>query len=162
MSMIGHYLRLPEAELNRFLLQPASLSELLLSRLSQPSGDCFDIEKAWHIIHFLLTGERSNGPEPLVNAVLGGTPIGEELSYGPARYLTPAQVAALAAALGPISPEELLGRFDLQAVKNARIYPSGWILNDLVRDFVIHHFQRLKEFFETAAGQKEAVILYIS
>src|SRR5262245_58137806 len=89
MSMIGNYLRLPEAELQRVLEKPEAITKLLYPENgSNPSPDLhLDTDKAWHITHFLLTGEAWGGAEPLANAVLGGTEIGDEdVGYGPARY----------------------------------------------------------------------------
>ena len=165
MSMIGNYLRLPEAELNGVLADPASVTSLLYPEDGSdlPADRRLDTDKAWHLTHFLLTGEAWEGAEPLRNAVLGGTEIGEEdVGYGPARYLTPAQVREVGAALKPISPQQLWSRFDLQAVQNAEIYPSGWEGTDEEREYILGYFQALKDFFANAAEANDAIILYLN
>lgn len=43
---------------------------------------------------------------------MGGTELGEDLGYGPARGLTAAEVQAVSAALSAISGEQLWSRFD--------------------------------------------------
>src|SRR5262249_47562522 len=46
------------------------------------------IDKAWHGLHYLLCGAPEPAPGPLGQAVFGGTEIGEDQGYGPARYFT--------------------------------------------------------------------------
>lgn len=165
MSMIGNYLRLPEAELQRVLQAPESITELLYPEddSDHPPDRHLDTDKSWHLTHFLLTGEAWGGAEPLANAVLGGTEIGtEDVGYGPARYLTPAQVDAVASALAHISPDDLWSRFDPQQVRDAEIYPSGWEGNDTERDYIFDYFVDLKTHFADAAENNEAMILYIN
>jgi hypothetical protein len=69
------------------------------------------IDKSWHGIHFLLTGSAWGGKPPLSNAVLGGKEFGQDLGYGPARYLTPDQVKEVAAALDEITEATLRAQF---------------------------------------------------
>lgn len=48
-----------------------------------------DLDKAWHAIHYLLTGEADEVPGPLGFLVSGGAPVGAiEVGYGPARAFT--------------------------------------------------------------------------
>lgn len=163
--MIGNYLRLPETELNRVLADPASITTLLYPEDDSdlPAERHLDTDKTWHLTHFLLTGEAWEGAEPLRNAVLGGTQIGEEdVGYGPARYLTPAQVHETAGALTPISSQELWSRFDMQAVQAADVYPSGWEGSDQEREYVLGYFQSLKDFFVQASEANDAIIVYLN
>jgi len=53
-----------------------------------------DVDKAWHGIHYLLTGQAEGGPRPLSLAVLGGGDFGTEDGYGPAHVVR----------MGPIHP----------------------------------------------------------
>ncbi len=162
--MIGNYLRLPEAELNRILRDPAAITSVLYPRngIELPRERHLDIDKAWHLIHFLLTGDEWEGTEPLRNAVLGGAEIGkEDVGYGPARYLTPAQVSNVAVALASIAPDQLWDQFDLQTVREADIYPC-WEGNNEDREYILSYFQMLQNFFTVASQENNAVILYLN
>ena len=64
----------------------------------EPGEDGLNLEKSWHVLHYLLTGKAEEAPGPLGNAILGGTEIGGDLGYGPARFLTPQQVREVAVA----------------------------------------------------------------
>jgi len=58
-------------------------------------GHSISIDKAWHGLHYLLCGAPEPVAGPLGQAVFGGTDIGEDQGYGPARYFTPTQVAEI-------------------------------------------------------------------
>jgi Domain of unknown function (DUF1877) len=165
MSMIGNYIRLPGVDLAHFIADPEAIMDYLYPEddAKFPNSDHLDIDKAWQIIHFLLTGSAWDGDAPLKNIVLGGTEIGDvDVGYGPARYLIPAEVSEAALALSSIAGDELWGRFDLKALQDNEIYPSGWEGSDMEREYVIDHFQRLKAFLEEAHIDNQAVILYIN
>ena len=163
--MTGNYFRLSEGELQEFLRGSGSITALLYPEDDKdlPPGHHLDTDKSWHLTHFLLTGEAWGGAEPLVNAVLGGTQVSDEdVGYGPARYLTPVQVETVARALMDISPDELWKRFDLQRVREADIYPSGWEGNHTERAYVLEYYGQLRSFFSDAAVNGDAMILYIN
>src|SRR4051812_40770621 len=101
MSMIAALRRLSDSDLLHLQKKP----ELVADYLAENPLDGFgpfadlDIDKAWHAIHFLLTGTAWEGEPPLDFLAIGGTEIGEDLGYGPARGLVSSQVRELATAL---------------------------------------------------------------
>ncbi|NLY10637.1 MAG: DUF1877 family protein [Firmicutes bacterium] len=64
----------------------------------------------------------------LSNVIKGGTEIGEDLDYGPARYLKPEEVIALAEELRNITQEDLSSQFSPGDVVD--VYPSIWDEDD--------------------------------
>jgi len=118
------------------------------------------IDKAWHGLHFPLCGALEPAPGPLGQAVFGGTEIGEDQGYGPARYFTPAQVTEIAAALGsPSLEQELKARFDAAAMTQMAIYPGVWGEDD--RYWLIDAFRTLREFYAAATQAGLAVVTLI-
>lgn len=117
-----------------------------------------DLEKSWHALHYLLTGRPDEAPPPLGNAILGGTEIGEDIGYGPARFLSPVQVREVAAALASISTEELARRFNLEAMVRANVYP---VRDESELELAQQYFERLSRFYAHAAAAGNAMILYI-
>ena len=121
-------------------------------------GVPMDLGLAWHGIHFLLNGSAWGGSAPLFDAVLGGTPIGDPTTYEPVRYLSPAQVAAVAEALPTAA--ELTPRFTHKALKQAEIYPdAAWEQSDALTAFLLPSYAALVAFFSRAAGAGEAVLI---
>ena len=57
--------------------------------LHQEHEQRFDLDKAWHGIHFLLTGSAWETTPGAGESVLGGDPVGPDRGYGPARLLDP-------------------------------------------------------------------------
>jgi hypothetical protein len=161
--MIGNYRRISPAQLQELLANPDSIGDFLYEG-GDPGASHLGIEKSWHVIHFLLTGSAWEGEPPLSQAVLGGTPLGDEdLGYGPARYLKADEVQVVSRALNGISPTELGHRFDQEALAAAEIYPSIWdgaIEEDEIQAF-LDDYRLVVDFFAQAAQNEEALLLYI-
>src|SRR5438270_9992408 len=110
MSMIGCFYALKAQDLEAIIEQPARIKTLwnvpvimpkppsLLGKLfgakdvAPPPSDPwnpsekpqeFDVDKAWHGIHFLLTDSDWEGEGPLAFILHGGREINEDLGYGP-------------------------------------------------------------------------------
>lgn len=124
-------------------------------------GDLISLEKAWHGLHFLLCGSAEPATGELAQAVLGGTEIGADHGYGPARYLEPDAVRRIAATLGALSADELRRRYDAAAMEAAQVYPGGWDDAENV-DWLLEAFQELARFYAGVADRGNAVLLYLS
>lgn len=163
MSMIGQYRRVDETTLKELLTLPQHLSGFLYPVVEDNPEASLDIDKSWHIIHFLLTGDTWAGRWPLVGAVMGGTTISDEdVGYGPARYLKPDEVAEVSHALTAISTRELLSRFDVNCVQDADIYPHAWSGNEEDREYIAYYYAELQTFFAKATAAGQAVILFLN
>ena len=123
-----------------------------------------EVDKAWHGIHYLITGSPDAGSEPLSLAVLGGREVGDEIGYGPARFITPDQVAAIAEALSAISESDFRSRFAPKAMKRADIYPNViWERDgEEAVDYLVGNYRPLVEFYKAAARRGDGVIAWLS
>jgi hypothetical protein len=119
------------------------------------------IDKSWHGIHFLLTGRAQGGSPPLSNAVLGGTEIGQDLGYGPARYLSPHQVKEVARALEPITKETLRQGFNPKAMTDAAIYCWFEDEGDEGLEYFLHYYVEVRVYFQDAARRGNGMILSV-
>jgi hypothetical protein len=118
------------------------------------------LEKAWHGVHYLLCGEVESGQSLLSQAVAGGTELGEDLGYGPARYFSVDQVADIARELSRSDLEvEVIARFDPERMSELGIYPGGWHHNPV--DWPLEEFRRLRDFYADAAAQGLAIMTWI-
>ena len=93
----------------------------------------------------------------LQNAILGGTEIGPDVGYGPARFLTPRQVREVNLALAQISADELARRYP-HALRAAG-YTDG---SDDDLEAAQDLFERLAMYYKDAAAQGNAMLLYIT
>lgn len=135
----------------------------------EPNGDeglQSDLDKAWHAIHFMLTGLADGGREPLNFIGAGGELIkGCEIGYGPGRVFTSAQVKDIDAALQAISKEEFESRYDPVKMMEADIYPNIWDRNeeeDDLLEYVSDNFVRLKQYIHTIAGKGMGMVVGLS
>lgn len=123
-----------------------------------PDENGLNLEKSWHVLHYLLTGKIEEAAPPLGNAILGGKEIGEDLGYGPARFLTAENVREVASALALISKDDLAKRFDLNAMKAANIYCCH---DESELEMAQHYFEHLSAYYADAAANGTAMLLYI-
>jgi hypothetical protein len=169
MSMIGNYRRVTPSELATLQTAPDTISEFLYPDDKAVIADRrLDIDKSWHVIHFLLTGETWEAAPPLGNAVLGGQVLGEQdVGYGPARFLMPAEVQEAINALNALPTTDLYMRFSFPALRAAQIYPDIWDEDDEATkaeewEYVMWNYDKLVAFFHAAAEQGDAILLYIN
>jgi Domain of unknown function (DUF1877) len=130
--------------------------------IDNPGKDDLVLQKEWHGIHYLLTGDPWSAAGPYGQVILGGVEIGADLGYGPARLLTPPEVKAIAAQLKNMPVEKLRERYNAAAMDRAKIYPGGWVQEgDEARDWVFDAYGKLVDFYARAAAQGKAVILVV-
>ncbi len=156
---INCYLHAVDAgEVDRLLADPAAVGPVLRQR--RPACD---LHKAWHAIHYVLTGTADGGEEPHCFLLQGGTEIGDEDAddgFGLPRLLRPDQVRAFDAVLRPIdSPDALRQRFDHGRMVAAGVYSlsEGREAEDL--EFTAHFFDGLRAFIHSAADAGQGVLV---
>jgi len=158
------------AKSNGQMQDPAEIEKtraLILNELTRTGAQVQDgagdeglsLEKSWHALHYLLTGTTETAAPPLGNAILGGEEIGEERDYGRVRFLTPEQVGEVARALGSLSKDDLVGRFDVKKMKAANvIYPCR---DQSEFELAQHYFEQLSRYYADAAASGSAILLWL-
>jgi hypothetical protein len=124
-------------------------------------GERVSIEKAWHGLHYLLSGRADEAPGILGRAVLGGTELGADRGYGPARYLTPGEVREVAAALSEVTKDKLLERYDAEVMERLEVYPGDWDEPEN-REWLAEAFAEVLAFYSRVAARGNAVLLYLT
>lgn len=131
--------------------------------LEDPRGRIsFDVDKAWHGVHFALAGDAWNAVGPIGSVVLGGEPFGEDLGYGPARWLSPEAVAVAARELAALSADDVASRLDFGSMAQQGIYPQIWdrdpAAEDLV-EFVVAGYRKIRDRFAEAAAASQGFVI---
>lgn len=106
--------------------------------------DGTDLDKAWHAIHYLLTGDRD------VRFLLTGHDIAAYGGHVEAH--SPADVAALQARLASKTNEEILSAFDADLFNKMGIYPDQW--DESARSYVAEWLQRFRLVVDRAADNQ--------
>jgi hypothetical protein len=126
-------------------------------------GSSVSLEKAWHGLHFLLTGAAWGAEPPLDFLLQGGTPVGEDGGYGPARLFRPEEVQELDTALSGISDEQLWSRFDAGRMEEEQIYPLIWDEPEAdLQEEYLGYFHELKRLVHEAAATGKALLVMIT
>ena len=162
MSMIGNLIALRPETLKSLVDDPESIESFLYpdDGDSEPENH-IDLDKSWHAIHFTLNGKAWDGEGPLSHVILGGIEIGEDIGYGPARYLTPDQVQVAASALSVVTPEVFRSQFSPSALTAAEIYPEIWQDGDGL-EYVQDYYSDLRDFYLAAGERGDAVLIYLN
>lgn len=122
----------------------------------------FDVDKAWHAVHFTLTGEAWEAVGPFGDVVLGGEPFGEEVGYGPPRWLSPERAAAAARALAELAPDAFAARLDFHAMTEHDIYPQIWDRDPAAEqlvEYVVDAYKEIRDRFSEAVAAGQGFII---
>lgn len=151
MSMIGYYFPADDDMVQK--LKEGGSGELIFSEEHQ--DDLVSIDKAWHAIHYILTGEVWEIPENniLAQLILGGEPVNDEdMGYGPVRLIPKETVSRLSDAMDEWDMERFQAKFDIKDMIENEIYP---VMSDedeeLFFQYVWEYFEALKQFFRETA-----------
>jgi hypothetical protein len=128
-----------------------------------PSDRSVYLDKAWHAIHFLLTGSSDSTRSLASKVIFGGESIGPDQGYGQAQLLTPSEVKAIAELLTRETPERLASRYDPKALEKADVYPAViWVREGQgALKYVLDYYTKLVKFYQQAAEQGSAVVFVI-
>lgn len=163
MGIAAFFTSIPQQTLQSLLEDPEKVVELLYPDDDEDPPNSMDVDKAWHGLHYLLTGEAEGSDEPLALAILEGTEIGPELDFGPARYLTADEVKAVAQALAALTPEALAQRYNPRDMQEKQIYPQIWERDDPNDvEYLLDFFPTLQQFYADAAMRGDAVIHWMA
>jgi len=166
MSMNGNFKALSDQELETLAADPSSVEQLLFASLlggSSNGHEELEIDKAWHGLHFLLTGTAWEGDFPLNFIATGGQEVGDDLGYGPARALTSGEVHKIDAALEPLTRGALVQRFDPARMTELEIYPFGWSDDpDGELEYLLDFYAELRAFLRRTAERRDALLVYLS
>ncbi|MGV9626477.1 YfbM family protein [Streptomyces sp. NPDC003487] len=165
MSIIGEYLRVTAAELERAIRDPDWALELVeelrdAQEETEPApaeARHFSTYKTWDLLRFLL--ERDGFP---VNVIHGEHSFAEDSDwgYGPPRYLRPDRVRLAAEALRATSYTQLIAGVDPSELTRAEVYPLGWTEPGSL-EWAHPWYDDLTQFFEAAAKADQAMLLWL-
>ncbi len=166
MSMTGKLYAVDASEADRVGTTPAEVVAFL-NHLSEHAALRCDLGKDWHVLHYLVTGERDGGSPPDSWAVLGAPVFRNvDLGYGPPTYLTPEQVDRLDC-LWFLSEEDVRARFDFGQLAALRIYGytgrerAMGLCEDEECERLFELILEMASFYEQAAAQGMGVIFHL-
>lgn len=94
--------------------------------------------------------------------MLGGEEFGEDLGYGPPRWLPPDAVAEAARELAALSPDDFAARLDFAAMAREQIYPQIWDRDPAGEDlvgYVVAGYETIRTQFAEAAAANQGFVI---
>ncbi|MFD5122617.1 YfbM family protein [Streptomyces sp. NPDC058385] len=165
MSMIGEYLRVTAAALDRAIQDPDWALDFA-EEVQDGEEDTepaptearhFSAYKAWDVLRFLMA--RAEFP---VNVVHGEEAFAEDedWGYGSPRYLRPERVRVAAEALRDTSYAQLVSGVEPSELTSAEVYPLGWSEPGSL-EWARPWYDGLTQFFEAAARADDAILIWL-
>jgi len=140
----------------------------LAARLRYGAPGAEDLDKAWDGILWLISEERRERelmlPDPDLPETQSLMP-NDSFDAGGAQisYATPARVARIADALGKLDGAALRARYDARAMSAAAVYPEIWDGDEPdALDYLVGHFETLRETYREAAAAGDYVLVAIA
>ena len=162
MGMAACFAAINPETANRLMSNPDEIEDYIYPNDGDDEPDNYiDVDKAWHGIHFMLTQTAYEGEPPLSWAILGGEEAGEDVGYGPARFLTTEQVKQISNTLP--STETFTAAFAPEAMEKAEIYPEGiWVRDgEEALEYLVQYYEDMIEFYRSAASRGDGAILWL-
>ena len=129
-------------------------------------GADVDLDKAWHGIHYLLTGTAWAGSPPLNFLLDGGRTAGEiEVGYGPVRLHFSSETKQIQQALSALTDDELRSRFQPNEMMKLEIYPEIWDRSPVEDDtlgYLMEYVDVLRQQLETAVERGLGLAIYLT
>jgi hypothetical protein len=125
------------------------------------------LEKAWHMLHYLLAGDSmpTGGPGDML---LSGEEIGEEFSgYGPARLIDVSDVRAFAGFIHGLDAERLTAGLNSREMAERGVYGmpfSGDLAREevLLREEAATFFLRLRSYVTEAEKRGDGLLIWLT
>jgi hypothetical protein len=151
-------------KISQFKKDPGLIPEYLFPDNDEEPPNSTDVDKAFHCIHFILTGKSEGGDEPLSLVIFGGEEVGEDIGYGPVKILLPEQVKAISKSLNEFGVNEFKVRYQPELLEKEQIYPEGlWMPDDQnIIEYVLGNFEKLVSFYNEAAKRGDGALLYLA
>jgi Domain of unknown function (DUF1877) len=168
MGMIGDFIGVWASELHDYLQDSSLLEARIDATIDAEDPAFFSVDKAWDALSYLINGykvdEQKKGETPLAWTIYGAASIDkdQDFGYGPAAFLTAAQVKQVNEALSGVSDAVLLKNYDGQRMTALKIYPGGWEDKEQSLDWLNTHLNNLKNFYSNAAANDLAVVMFLS
>jgi Domain of unknown function (DUF1877) len=173
MSMVAYFISVDEGELEELMADDSKLEAYISPEdSSNPESDLTYLDKAWHGISFLLSGEEwPSEADPPKNAICGGKEFGPDLGYGSPRFFSASEAVLIANGLELVTEEGLKERYDPQKMMDENIYPNTWDRDiegseeyeeeESEFEYLTDFFHPLRTFYLSVRDRKRAVITWI-
>jgi len=161
MGMVAQFKVISKADTEIITKDPNHVEDLLFPPDAEdPFKGQTSLEKEWHVIHYILCGSDAPDGTSLGDAVLGGTEVGADLGYGPARLILPDQIRTINSALSSVDFQELCRNVNRESDVVKELY-SADALEEEMDDVLEHYFQKLADLYSKNSKGNNSILAYL-
>lgn len=160
MSMICAVYAVSKTDARRLGDDPDFFGEL--THYENKNAISCSLEKAWHGLHFLLTGEAWETDGPAAFIVAGGQEIdGSDYGYGPARLFWADETQQIHGAISGLTDDQVWSRFDPQVMAEEDVYPGIWDEpeTDLREEYLLYFHDLQKLITDAVANDRGLMVM---
>jgi hypothetical protein len=132
-----------------------------------PLERALDLQKSWHMLHYLFTGHVDGSDAP-GGALMTGEPIGEDMGYGPARLQDEKTTRDFNGYLGTLDLPQLQARVDLSEMNRIGVYAmpmgpgSDAQYEAELRAEIARYFPLLRDYVSAMTEKRNGVLIWVS
>jgi len=112
-----------------------------------------ELDKSWHGLHYLLTGEKYGFDTPLGAAIFGG-----ERNEYEAHFLSSVEVARISHLLGALKDVDIKQRLETWRPSGHEVYGVGDWSDPSVRAHYLRLFHELRQFYADASRRGASIV----
>lgn len=163
--MVIYLRRASAADVERIRANPTSLEHFVFEQ-GEHRIDLIGFDKAWHALHFMLTGQAYGRDHPL-GIIADETPTEgtDENGFGGFSVIEPSRLAIFAEKLSEVTDEALAARFDPQAMLAADIYiADAFVEDDPVEavEYILQGLPDLRQFVTSCSERGDGALRILS
>lgn len=121
-----------------------------------------ELDKNWHVLHYLFCRKPWDGPLPQATLMCGSTELGTvDVGYGPARALNPEEVDDFLNFLNALEKEQYASGITPEEFEQNEIYGAfpEWNANDA--NNLWKYVEEMKSFFNKAKSENNGILFYL-
>jgi Domain of unknown function (DUF1877) len=158
--LYGYEPEVPKPGFFARLLGAKTESPVKRTWVAPPDDQVLDLDKNWHILHYLFCRQPWDGPLPQSTLMMGGVELGDiDVGYGPARGLRTDEIEAFLGFLESLKKEEFGRDVTSEEVEENEIYACEWSPDD--GQILWEYVDALKAFLKKTKNEQHCVILYL-
>jgi len=161
MGMVAQFKVISKEDTKIITEDPSQIAVILFPEDAEdPFKDQLSLDKEWHVIHYILCGSDSPNGTALGDAILGGSAVGGDLGYGPARLILPDQIKTINSALTAVDFHELCQNVNRDSSIVKELYSADALEEDT--DYVLEkYFQKLVKLYSENSKGTNSILTYL-
>jgi len=145
-------------------IDDSELNESSEEQDKKAKDSSIDLDKAWHGIHFLLTGTDSYEGNSPAFYLLSGERL-DDLCSEEVLSLSADEVKKFNSYLQSVSIEQLKKNYNAEKMNKLKVYPQRYLAakedNSSCLNYLLWHYRKLKQFICDVAKENKAMLITI-